>query len=231
MRASDLLPALPSASVGVPVPAVVARSASAAVIDVAGRRLGRSAFGAALIIGAVALVVSALTHGDMRAVIAFSFWGACCAYVVGRVAGAARQRHLGDVPSDELLAPSLILPMVGLSLLMPLALHALVLFINSSANQFNDWGRISLIIVGHAHIALAVLTGRAAWRVSRGEERMHSIAILAITAGVACVPGIVAWGIPPLAVAVTGAIFVPAMLKAIDAIARKDLAVMYAIER
>lgn len=77
---------------------------------------------------------------------------------------------------------------------------------------------LSVVLVGHAHLALLVcavrwaftLRTRATAELRVGLGRAWGKA-LAISAGIACLPGAVLLGIPPLLVAVTGLLFVPFM--------------------
>ena len=74
---------------------------------------------------------------------------------------------------------------------------------------------MSVIIVGHAHLALMIMTVRWAWRL-----RPSSLTVdvhpswataLLVAAGVACVPGVILFALPPILVGITGLLFVPAL--------------------
>lgn len=113
------------------------------------------------------------------------------------------------------------LPLTAMSLLAPLTLHWLFLQVASteSASSFANWIRISLIVVGHAHLALAALSIAFARRMSKHDDDVLVAMPIhrewgkawAITIGVAAVPGIALVGIPPALVAITGIAFIPFM--------------------
>jgi len=104
------------------------------------------------------------------------------------------------------------LPLAALSLLMPLTLHygALALVAQTSPASFAGWIRISLVIVGHAHLALAGLAvafGRKLTKLTG--EGIASLPIhrawartWAITNAVSAVP---------VLTAITGLAFIPFM--------------------
>ena len=120
------------------------------------------------------------------------------------------------------------LPMAALSLVAPLTIHWLVwsLFSRSfpDASKLQDFGwwiGISGILVGHAHLAL--LVGAVRW--ARRLRACPTVALrsdltaswglaLLVSAGVACLPGVVLLAIPPILVLATGLLFVPWMFMA-----------------
>jgi hypothetical protein len=117
------------------------------------------------------------------------------------------------------------LPMAASSLLAPLTIHAIVWFgldrpstLASGMDDFGAWIGLSAIIVGHAHLALLVCAVRWAWRLPRVDTYELQVCrgqgwgkALLVSAGVACLPGVVLLAIPPILVAVTGLAFVPLM--------------------
>jgi hypothetical protein len=119
------------------------------------------------------------------------------------------------------------LPLAGLSFLSPLTIHLAVwtLFsgwfaepVHWSVASFGEWMSISAYLVGHAHLALALCSVWWARSLSRRPTRRIRLDLtwawfraLAITVLVACIPGALLFGIPPLLVAFTGLLFVPAM--------------------
>jgi hypothetical protein len=113
---------------------------------------------------------------------------------------------------------SLTLPLAAISLLTPLTLHFLVACAGGSIAGFSVWARISVVIVGHAHltlVALAVAFGRKLARSSYEEIWSMSIArewakAFGVTIAVSCLPGIVVV-VPPVLAAITGITFIPAM--------------------
>jgi hypothetical protein len=115
------------------------------------------------------------------------------------------------------------LPLAALSIVAPLSLHFLVwcLLDPRPLESFGSWIGISVVVVGHAHVALcvcAVLWARALSRretIALGDGLRRSwVKALLTTVGVASLPGLLLVGIPPLLVAVTGLVFVPAMYAA-----------------
>jgi len=117
------------------------------------------------------------------------------------------------------------LPMAAASLLAPLSLHAFVWFpfahapsVASGMDDFGTWIGVSILIVGHAHLALLVCAVRWAYKARSVETAKLRVGLgrawgtaLLVSAGVACLPGIVLLAIPPLLVVVTGLAFVPLM--------------------
>lgn len=117
------------------------------------------------------------------------------------------------------------LPLAAASLLAPLTIHGVVWFFlarpetaSSALDDFGTWITLSVIIVGHAHLALLVCSLRWASRLrsvetarlTEGFHRAWGTALL-VSAGVACLPGIILLAIPPILVLVTGLVFVPLM--------------------
>ena len=106
---------------------------------------------------------------------------------------------------------------IAICLLAPLTLHLLfVLAINGyDARGFSTWIRISLLLVGHGHIALAILTARYTKRLRNdpfaGKTSIHRAWGRAFgwTIAVTCLPGILLVAVPPLLAAVTALAFVP----------------------
>jgi hypothetical protein len=117
------------------------------------------------------------------------------------------------------------LPMAALSLLAPLTIHGIVWFALASAqtadsamDDFGTWIAVSVILVGHAHLALLVCAVRWAYRLRSVETRMLRVGLgrawgtaLLVSGGVACLPGVVLLAIPPILVLLTGMAFVPLM--------------------
>ncbi len=121
---------------------------------------------------------------------------------------------------------SIALPLAAVAMLAPLTLHGLVWGVlswpamsssSSPLSDYGEWIALSALVVGHAH--LAVLIGSVRWALRlrgtptvrvRLDLHKHWGATLLVAMGVACVPGIVLLGIPPLLVGVTGLAFLPA---------------------
>lgn len=121
---------------------------------------------------------------------------------------------------------SIALPMIGVGLLAPLSIHLVVwsLGLNDGLDThgwlqgFDVWIGASLLLVGIAHIVLAYQCGRFAGALAdtplrelSRETPAKGWGALGYTILAACLPGIVAFAIPVLLVAVTGLLFVPWM--------------------
>lgn len=115
-------------------------------------------------------------------------------------------------------------PLAALSLVTPLTIHLIVASIPNAAHDaslmkdFGTWIALSVVLVGHSH--LAVLVGSVRWARSLRERPTELLTVglsrswgvtLLVAVGLACLPGIVLVGIPPILVAITGLLFVPAM--------------------
>jgi hypothetical protein len=122
--------------------------------------------------------------------------------------------------------PSVALPLAATAMLAPLTLHGLVWGVlcvpsgslsASTPSDFGTWIALSALIVGHAHLAVLVGSVRWAYRLRatptpelcKALHKPWGITLL-VAVGVACIPGVVLLGIPPLLVAVTGIAFLPA---------------------
>lgn len=180
---------------------------------------------------------------------------ACCSYVFVRLVGALFPRSNNPAPTGSLLddvtrfaeavasrrdgrflgALSLVLPAIAVSLLTPLTLHLGVRAILDgkgldllNTRSFDEWISMSLLIVGHAHLALAFLAARFALRVARvppgdlAKEDERGFKALFWTVLVSAIPGIILFALPPLLTAVTGLAFVPFLWIAIRRIALRE---------
>jgi hypothetical protein len=114
------------------------------------------------------------------------------------------------------------LPLAAVSLLAPLTIHWLFIQVTSpatTASSFAEWIRISLVIVGHAHLALAAFSIAFAKKIAKSDNEMlrtmsvhrEWLKAWVYTMLVSCVPGIILVGIPPVLVALTGVVFIPVM--------------------
>jgi hypothetical protein len=116
---------------------------------------------------------------------------------------------------------SLIMPMVAASLLTPLSLHLLVgttLF--SSAEFFNSWVLVSLILVGHAHLTLIIFSIIHVVRLQRDLDHdtlitgaSSGLRALLWTVAASTIPGAALICVPPILVGFTGILFVPWMFQ------------------
>lgn len=130
---------------------------------------------------------------------------------------------------------SFVLPLVALSLLLPLTLHLFVaaVLLSARVEEFNTWIVISLVLVGHAHAVLAVLAVRHVTRVQRetasgwpvGGGKRGMVALF-WTVAASTVPGAVLLFVPPILVAVTGVVFVPLMFHWAGAAAERELVLL-----
>jgi hypothetical protein len=125
---------------------------------------------------------------------------------------------------------SIDLPLVAVSLLVPLTLHFLVSkLLGSSTESFAFWIRVSLVIVGHAHLALAALAVRFGRKLREAATRGESLDVhrewgktLAIVVGVSALPGVLFFVVPPALSALTGLAFIPFMYIAANACLRSE---------
>lgn len=134
---------------------------------------------------------------------------------------------------SALEAPSLVVPLVFASFVMPLLAHALLylpLAVAMGAYEpltgFSSWIAVSAVVVGHAHAALAICAGRYGAKIARAatteltdEERIRQqtgatrdwVKTLWIAVGVASVPGVVLLAVPTILAIVTGLAVIPLM--------------------
>ncbi len=116
-------------------------------------------------------------------------------------------------------------PLVALSLLAPLSLHfiaALALYAIEdkplTLRDYGTWIAISTVIVGHAHLTLAVCAWRYAKKLhARSVSELYAgftgdwVTALAFTTLAGALPGALLIFIPPILVVITGLVFIPAM--------------------
>lgn len=129
---------------------------------------------------------------------------------------------LAAIVADRLERASVALPMIGLALVLPLVLHFLffisvmVPFGERGVSTFNDWIKMSLVLVGHSHLLLAWL----AWRFAKRMRATETSRLRLVPGGwpawgwstmASALPGAVLFLIPPGIVAATGLVFIPAM--------------------
>jgi hypothetical protein len=111
---------------------------------------------------------------------------------------------------------SLALPAIAVSLLAPLTLHWIFTSVVwNETRAFDEWIMVSLAIVGHAHIALAIFAARFMSKFAgkstfdMGLDKSYGFTALFLAVAVSAVPGILFFAIPPALVFVTGLAFVP----------------------
>jgi hypothetical protein len=191
------------------------------------RRLGRIAFGIVLLIGVSTLVHRALAHeGSGRqastelACIIAGAWvgGAAFGWLVRLVAQAVLVRRAQAVP-EALFAASLIVPIAGIALLLPITLHLPFAFA-FGISGFQDWVYASIWITGATHVALAVMCALRAHRLAQGRPAMSPLRIYTIAVFISCVPFVVIV-LPPIVVALTGLPFL-LLLQAMETVANRE---------
>jgi hypothetical protein len=183
------------------------------------------------------LVLSAVAYGVARIVAAHSFAQAVWTSLHGSEGGDALVQ-VARLESDSVPAAarrlaganekrSVALPMAGIALLAPLTIH-LAVWSLTHADQLDErwlggfdwWIGVSLMLVGIAHVTLAILCYVFAKRVSQASvvSLSHSSPLsgwraLGWTVLASCLPGLIAFAIPVLAVFVTGLLFIPWMFR------------------
>jgi hypothetical protein len=193
--------------------------------NVLGRRAGRIAFGAVLILGMAAQVygalaaslavgtVEGLTHSGL---LLAATWGlALVAYAAVRlgVSVAAPAPH-----GDAYLRKSLVVPAVGVALALPLSIHGVGFLV--VGGDFGSWVAVSLFVTGLAHLVFALTFGMRAAQLARGEARM-TIRRIFLWSTCASILPIGFFVIPVILTAVTGLFVLPA-LHAFDTIALRE---------
>lgn len=196
----------PVSPAGVPFPALPASRPVDRVVGA--RRLARATFGGVLVMLGVALAFNAGLGFPLHAsALILSGWLA--AFAAGATIYAlARARSAAADPGrlgDRHLVASLALPVAGLALVFPLSLHAAIG--GDAGRTFDDWVVWSFLLVGHCHVALALMGAWRMVRLARGENSMKPAAIYGVTVGLAMVPGAAFVLIPPFLVAATGLAF------------------------
>jgi hypothetical protein len=141
-----------------------------------------------------------------------------------RVEAAAPARE-ARAKIDRLEQDSVAFPMMGVALLAPLTLHWLVMVALPSAldhhrplgaTSFGSWIGMSLVIVGHCHVAVAAL----AWRFAKRVRALSTLELSVARHGgwsaygwtlVSSLPVAILLLIPTTLVAITGVFFIPGM--------------------
>lgn len=218
------------------------------LFEVVAARTARVTFGLALMGGALFAVTGAFAVPAMGGAILLLTLPAAVAlaFLVGRLALlfapwlAAQQPAFGGGPTtpvSALASPgesvdlhalagrlepwSYALPLVGLSFVAPLSIHAPVfLFASDGLLALGQWIAASTLLVGIAHLTLAGLSLRFGLKLYRGtltrSAEREAMRALGLTTLMGCVPGVFFFGIPPLLVAITGMFFVPASFVVIE---------------
>ena len=116
---------------------------------------------------------------------------------------------------------SVALPLIAYALLTPLTLHSPVCLATGGLGALDSWIRVSLVIVGHAHLVLAFLYWWAARWVSNSptqaivfERSRKEWSIFGFTVLASALPGAVLFLIPPILTTVTALLFHPLFFRA-----------------
>ncbi|MEJ7597095.1 MAG: hypothetical protein WKG01_04225 [Kofleriaceae bacterium] len=204
-------------------------------------RAGRIAFGTALIAGAGVLVHRVLTSEgvlgartrpedlwttsfDQHPVHAWRILVG--AWVVAWIAGGLAYSlvdRLRRTPrdADRWLLASFVVPGVGIALTLPLLMH-LPLAIGIGAltsdtgwcNSFDAWVWRSLLLTGVPHVAFAVLIAKRSHGLVTGRGFTPTPRQCVLGAMfVACIPGILLFGVPPILVGLTGMLIEPILAR------------------
>jgi hypothetical protein len=188
--------------------------------------------------------------GTLTYALLLTWPAAAVAYVAGRICARARidatlERSLartGDWACDlrrleeatltadvgaravAVERPSASLPLIAASFLAPLTIHYLFMFAITggqvAARGFDEWIAASVLIVGHAHLVLAICSWLFAGKLARRETGVPSdyswAKAFGFTVLAGAIPGGILYLIPPVIVAVTGLAFIPLMYFVID---------------
>ena len=178
----------------------------------AARRAARIAFGLVLIAGAAVLVATWSFDDPIRpspALVLVASW--CAAFGVAAAVHAIVARAPVVRESARLVDASVVVPTVGIALLLPLTLHLVVWVVlawldhEPRLDSFDRWAAISIALVGHTHVVLALLAGFRASQLVKGRRPIRICTIYLTCVVISLVPFIV----PAVVVAVTGLPFIP----------------------
>jgi hypothetical protein len=208
------------------------RSVMTATRDLLARRMGRIAFGGVLLIGVAYLVVAASAGSvrrpwndlrpalDAAKIISATWLAALLAGVIVR--HVARRLPMRWNP-DALFAESVITPVFGIALLLPLTLHMPFALVLTDAEGFAIWVGLSLWITGLAHLVFAFTSAMRGYQLVMGRPAYSPRRIVVVTLITSCVPFIVLIGIPPLLVVTTALPLVP-LLRAMEHVVARERA-------
>jgi hypothetical protein len=167
-----------------------------------------------------AVVLRSYDQAPHQRTLLFAVW-CTAALVYAGVRGVLHVTHPRDVVDRRTAGWSWALPLAGASLLLPLTILGLGMdFVHRIVRAEDHLDRatfLPVLLVGHAHLVLAVLAGRAGWRMGTSIVTDETISTsspwraLAWTTAAAAVPGIVMFAIPPVLTFIIGGTFVPLM--------------------
>ncbi len=162
------------------------------------RQIGRLVFGGVLLAGATWLVAVLGADSFVRAVpyrpplrlpaseiIAVTWLAALAAGVVARVIAG---RLGGPRSLDARFAASLVVPVFGIALLLPVTLHLPIVALLADLDFFDVWAMGSLWITGLAHLVFAGLCALRAHDLAAGKRAVAPSAIYFATVLTSCVP-------------------------------------------
>lgn len=190
-----------------------ARKRRAVDVEVLASRIGRIAFGVGFLVGPALIGlfhVAGLVEVEHLAPFLLTGWfGALLARIVVPAVASSWLAEGTGRTGDELLSASLIVPGVLLAIVGPISLHAPISFAVGGHEALDNWAAMSFIVVGLAHLVLAVLVVKRAWRLVDGDEAMSPKSIYWFVVAVAGVPGVIAFGLPPIITGITGLAALP----------------------
>jgi hypothetical protein len=144
-----------------------------------GNRAFRTGFGLTLVVAAAVALFAQTSLALHTGAVLLAAWPV--AAVVGLLLQLLVRVARVDLSG---MRRSLVLPAVGVSLLAPLSMHAvLAVWPVSGWRDFEGWVTVSLLMTGHIHILLAVLAVLALQRVWRGHKGMSSARVVAWCVG------------------------------------------------
>jgi hypothetical protein len=230
------------------IPASEPARTRASEASIHGRRAGRIAFGAVLILGMTSRVYETVVHGTpseysgpfnddvlhpthVTRYLAVTWAIAIAGYALVRLF----VRVTAPAPrGDGLLRASLVVPAVGIALVLPLTVHgAFVQPFGSAA--FDTWFQVSMLVLGAPQLVFALTFGIHASQLARGEPRMTIRWVFRWSVRASLVPSAIFVVMEPqgmlfaavgaletaLATAITGLLVLP-VLRRFDALARRD---------
>ncbi len=148
-----------------------------------------------------------------------AWWIAPLTGAIGGLIGGLLDRKYGPAPARWMRETSLLLPMTALLLMLPLSIHAAVAYLSEGAfsmQRFQGYMTLSWFLTGASHLILVGFLRKLITEVSQGNREAdfrqgakYGIKALLWATVAACIPGALAFGIPPALVLLTGAIPVP----------------------
>jgi hypothetical protein len=196
------------------------------------RRIGRITFGGVLLVGVAYLAVGASSIAIPRP-LAYPLpqidaaQSLTVTWLAALIAGMAAYRVALHVPTrrgpEALFAESVMAPVLGLALILPLTLHMPFALLVSDREGFSRWVGMSLWITGLAHVVFALTSTLRAYQLVAGRAAWSPRRIFLLTVLTSCVPFVVLMGIPPVLVTVTALPILP-LLRAMDGIVTRERA-------